>query len=143
MTNSTQETSSSEIKVLTLGEQQALIKEENQRFIKLAKEKGFITIEEINELLPPEILDASVLDSFMQALEVNGVVITDLSQKKDTDDESGSFLGDPDKEEDESDDDEKPKYQGSAEHRTTIDDEFFFDPTGPNDRRRGLVVPVC
>ena len=32
------------------------------------------------------------------------------------------------------DDDDKPKYQGSAEHRTTIDDEFFFDPSGPNDR---------
>ena len=101
MANTTQENSSGEAKVLTLGEQQALIKEENQRFIKLAKEKGFITIEEINELLPPEILDASVLDSFMQALEVNGVVITDLSQKKDTDDETGAFLGDPDKDEEE------------------------------------------
>ncbi len=107
MANSTQENSSKEIKTLTLAEQQSLIKEENQRFIKMAKEKGFITIEEINELLPPEILDSSVLDSFMQALEVNGVVITDLSQKKDTDDETGAFLGDPDKDEEESDEDEK------------------------------------
>ena len=107
MANTTQENGSGEIKVLSLVEQQALIKEENQRFIKLAKEKGFITIEEINEMLPPEILEASVLDSFMQALEVNGVVITDLSQKKDTDDETGAFLGDPDKDEEDADEDEK------------------------------------
>ncbi len=107
MANTTPETNSSEVKALSLVEQQSLIKEENQRFIKLAKEKGFITIEEINELLPPEILDPSVLDSFMQALEVNGVVITDLSQKKDTDDETGAFLGDPDKDEEEADEDEK------------------------------------
>jgi ribonuclease E len=36
-----------------------------------------------------------------------------------------------------SDDDggEKPKYMGSAEHRTTGDEpEFYFDPMGPNDR---------
>jgi len=31
--------------------------------------------------------------------------------------------------------DDKPKYMGSAEHRTTGDEpEFYFDPMGPNDR---------
>lgn len=40
------------VKVLSLQEQESLIKEEIQRFLKLAKEKGALTIEEINELLP-------------------------------------------------------------------------------------------
>lgn len=94
-------------KDLSLAEQEALIREEIQRFLKMAKEKGTLTIEEINELLPPEIIAASVLDSFMQALEVNGVVITDMSEVKQGDDDKESFLADPDKEDEEVDEDEK------------------------------------
>ena len=69
-----------EIKVLSIAEQEVIAKEELQKLIKLAKEKGRITIEEINETLPPEILAVSVLDSFMQSLEANGVVITEHSE---------------------------------------------------------------
>ncbi|MFN7454965.1 MAG: RNA polymerase sigma factor RpoD [Pseudobdellovibrionaceae bacterium] len=94
-------------KVLTVQEQDSMIREEIQKFLKMAKEKGSLTIEEINELLPQEITASSVLDSFMQALEVNGVVITDLSElnKKD-DEEKDAFLADPDKEDDDSDEEE-------------------------------------
>ncbi len=95
------------VKELSLAEQEALIKEEIQRFLKMAKEKGSLTIEEINELLPQEIIAASVLDSFMQALEVNGVVITDMSEVKSGEDEKEAFLADPDKEDEEVDEDEK------------------------------------
>jgi RNA polymerase primary sigma factor len=96
-----------QVKQLTLTEQDTLIKEEIQRFLKIAKEKGSLTIEEINEQLPAEIIASTVLDAFMQALEVNGVVITDLSELKKTDDEEGEqFLADPDKEEEE-DEEEK------------------------------------
>ncbi len=94
-------------KELSLAEQETLIKEEIQRFLKLAKEKGSLTVEEINELLPPEIILASVLDSFMQALEINGVVITDLSEVKGDDEGKEAFLADPDKEDEEVDEDEK------------------------------------
>src|SRR5437868_13508670 len=92
-------------KVLTLEEQEALIKEEIQRFIKLAKEKGALTIEEINELLPQEIIAPSVLDAFMQGLEATGVVISELveSSKEEGD---AAFLADPDKEDEEADEDE-------------------------------------
>ena len=94
-------------KELSLADQANLIKEEIQRFAKLAREKGFLTIEEINDLLPAEIIDASVLDSFMQALEVGGVIITELSaQKKEEDGEAGAFLADPNKETEEEDDDD-------------------------------------
>jgi RNA polymerase primary sigma factor len=93
------------LKELTLAEQEVLIREEIQRFIKMAKEKGSLTIEEINELLPQEIIAPSVLDSFMQALEVNGVVITELVEKAGEED-LASFLADPDKEDEDLEDEE-------------------------------------
>src|SRR5579884_799066 len=101
MANVTQEIqgSASPAKELTLEQQQNLIKEEIQRFIRLAKDKGFLVIEEINDLLPAEIVDASVLDALMQALEVNGVIITDqAAQKKEEGEGESAFLADPDKE---------------------------------------------
>ena len=61
------------VKVLSQAEQEAIIKEEIVRFLTIAKEKKVLSIEEINELLPPEIMLASVLDFFMQSLESNGV----------------------------------------------------------------------
>jgi RNA polymerase primary sigma factor len=97
-------------KGLSIAEQEVLIKEEIQRFLKLAKEKGSLTIEEINELLPVEILAATVLDFFMQQMEINGVVITDMSETK-SDDEKEGFLADPDKEDEEADEDEKAESE--------------------------------
>ncbi len=96
------------IKELSTSEQEAVVKEEIQKFIKLAKEKKSLTIEEINELLPPEILAASVLDAFMHGLEMHGVVIADHTEmgKAAGDDEANPFLTDPDKEEEEADEDE-------------------------------------
>lgn len=95
------------VKELSLADQEALIKEEIQRFLKLAKEKSSLTIEEINELLPQEIIAASVLDSFMQALEINGVIIIDHTEAKSDEDGKDPFLADPDKEDEEVDEDEK------------------------------------
>src|SRR5690242_1417287 len=93
--NPTDRDSEKPVKELTLQQQDELIREEIQRFIKLAKERPSLSIEEINELLPPEIIAASVLDTFMQALEVNGVAITEVSDNKDKDEEDEFFLGDP------------------------------------------------
>jgi len=98
-------TSKEPVKVLSVAEQEVLVKDEIQRFIKLAKEKPTLTIEEINDLLPPEILAASVLDAFMHGLEANGVVITELVDK--SDEEKDAFLADPDKEDEEPDEDEE------------------------------------
>ena len=101
--------STSTSKILTIADQSEAIKEEILRFTKLAREKGFLTIEEINDLLPAEILDVTVLDSFMQALEVAGVIITDPAAKKDEEGEAGTFLADPNKEEDDEDDEDEDK----------------------------------
>jgi RNA polymerase primary sigma factor len=93
------------VKTLTVAEQEALIKDEVQKFIKLAKEKGSLTIEEINDLLPAEIIASVVLDAFMHGLEANGVSINELADEKD--DEKESFLENPDKEDEEKDEDEE------------------------------------
>lgn len=94
------------VKVLSLAEQELLVKEEIQKFIKLGKEKGALSIEEINDLLPPELIAAPALDAFMHGLEANGVGIIDQDAKKEEDEEKESFLADPDKDEEEADEEE-------------------------------------
>lgn len=96
-------------KELSVAEQEVLIIEEIQKFIKLAKEKTQLNIEEINEMLLPEILAPSVLDSFMQALEANGVVITELAEKDE--EEGDAFLANPDSEDEEVDAEEKAESE--------------------------------
>ncbi len=92
-------------KILSVIEQEALIKEEIQKFIKLFKEKGNLTIEEINDHLPQEIVAPAVLDAFMHGLEAAGAVISDLVETE-KDEADGSFLADPDKADEEADEDE-------------------------------------
>lgn len=87
-----------EIKTLTAAEQEVLAKEEVQKLIKMAKDKGRLTIEEINESLPQEIIAASVLDALMQTLEANGVVITEHTEAAREDDKD-EFLSKVDEEE--------------------------------------------
>ncbi len=99
-------------KVLTVAEQDVLAKEELQKLIKLAKEKGRITIEEINESLPPEVVAVSVIDTLMHALEANNVIITEYSDAAKAE-EKEEFLSEVDDDEDEEDED-KPKAAEDA-----------------------------
>ena len=96
---------------MPVAEQEAIIKEEISRFLKLAKEKGALTIEEINELLPLEIQSPIVLDSFMQALEVNGVVISDHNEKLGSEEEAGGFLSDVDSEDEQAESEEEAEAE--------------------------------
>jgi len=91
---------------MPVADQEIMIKEEITRFVKFAKEKGALTIEEINEQLPLEIQAPGVLDSFMHALEINGVVITDHTDKG-ADEEASGFLADPDSDEEAAEADEE------------------------------------
>ncbi len=97
----------SEPKTLDVNGQNTLLKDEIERFTRMSREKGFITVEELNDLLPAEIIDAGVLDTFMSALDSAGVIITEPSQKKEGDEEGATFLADPDAEEEEKDEDEE------------------------------------
>lgn len=92
------------LKGLSVAEQEVLAKEELQKIIKIAKDKGRITIEEINESLSPEITAMAVLDSFMMSLEANGIVITEHTEAARAE-EKEEFLSEVDKEEDEDDED--------------------------------------
>ena len=118
------------IKELTLAQQEEVIKEEIQKFIKLAKEKEQLTIEEINELLPPEILAAQVLDSFMQSLEVGGVIISEPSENKKDDEEDQFFLSDPDAE---------AKSEEEEEEKEVAEDTKSNDPVRVYLRKMGSV----
>ncbi len=94
-------------KVLSVQEQEALMKEEVQKFLKLAKEKGTLTIEEINDNLPPEINHPMVLDAFMHSLEGNGVIINEYAEEKAAE-ENEAFLSEG-ADTDDDDDEEEAK----------------------------------
>lgn len=82
-----------EMKSLSVEAQMSIIREEIQRFTKISKERGGLTIEEINDILPPEVLDSSVLDHLMQSLQVGGVnIIESTENKKDEEEGEGFFL---------------------------------------------------
>ncbi|MGE4132018.1 MAG: RNA polymerase sigma factor RpoD [Bdellovibrionales bacterium] len=118
--NTTEKENDGGLKEFTLKQQEDQIKEEIQRFVKLAKERGAIAIEEINELLPPEIVAPSVLDTFMQALETNGVVFTDASENKKDDEEDQFFLSDPDRESKEDEEEEEKESEGDAKSNDPV-----------------------
>src|SRR4029077_20344548 len=58
------------------------------------------------------------LDTFMQALEVNGVAITESSENKKEDEEDQFFLSDPDKEEKE--DEEEAEVEGDTKSNDPV-----------------------
>ena len=100
------EKNSKDAKVLSIAEQEALAREEVTKLVKLQKEKGRVTIEEINESLPAEVVAIAVLDAFMQSLEANGIIITEHTEAARSD-EKEEFLADVDKEEKDDDDEDK------------------------------------
>ncbi|MGE3974116.1 MAG: RNA polymerase sigma factor RpoD [Bdellovibrionales bacterium] len=104
---------SSDKKELSLKEQEAIITEEIQRFIALSKTKEELSIEEINEQLPAEVIAPEVLDAFMQALEKADVKIAEASTSREEGEEGSGFLGDPNKEEEEEEESEKAEAEDS------------------------------
>jgi len=100
-------------KVLSVAQQEIVAAEELQKLIKLAKEKGRITIEEINEALPIEVSAASVIDNFMTALEANGVVITEYSDAAKAEEQEESLANEDDDEDDEEEVKESQDVKGA------------------------------
>ncbi len=86
--------------------QSKLVLEEIKKFIALAKEKGGLTVEEIDEGLPKEIISTKALDEFMQALEVNGINVSEpgVDEVSEEESETDFFLADPESEEEDKDD---------------------------------------
>ncbi|MEZ4871841.1 MAG: RNA polymerase sigma factor RpoD [Bdellovibrionales bacterium] len=82
------------------------------------RSKGSLSIREINELLPAEIIEPSVLDQFMQSLEVNGVEFRDdVDEEQESEEkakEEGFLLEDPNS----SDDDEEEEKVESGDSKS-------------------------
>ncbi len=95
------------IKEISLAEQEALVKEEIKLLAQKIKDNGQISIEEINETLPPEVLAASVLDMLMSTLEMSGAkVVSSLETGK----EGGpEFLADAEEEAEEAEEEGSEK----------------------------------
>ncbi len=87
-------------KGLPVEEQARIIIDEIQRFAKLFGDRGHLTFEEINELLPPEILAPPVLDTLMEKLESKGVIISQESDllRSSEEGEAEEFLDEADEE---------------------------------------------
>ncbi len=98
------ETKKEAIKSLTVEQQEALIKEEIQRFVRYFEEKGGLSVDEIDNLLPAEITAPAVLDIFMQAMENHGVIITEEAEPEAEGTEEATFLADPDAADEEDED---------------------------------------
>ena len=73
------------IKELSKEDQEGLIEGEIKRFVKIAERNGNLTIEDIDYYLPNEIIDPTVLDKFMQTLQVKGIKIVEASKRKSQD----------------------------------------------------------
>lgn len=86
-------------RVLTVEEQEAIVQEEIKKVVSQAKEADGITISEINELLPVEIVSPQALDKFMEALEVHNVEINEESTEEDEEASDDEFLDSADDEE--------------------------------------------
>ncbi len=95
-----------ENKNLSIAEQEALSKEEVQKLIRMAKEKGSLTIVDINDALPAELTAPSVLDQVMFAIEAAGVAISEYTEQAKAD-EKEEFLENSEKDDDEDDEEEK------------------------------------
>ncbi len=92
-------------KMTSLEEQKKLVLVEIKRFVKLAKDQGRLTIEEIDEILATEVTEAVVLDAFMAALEKKGVeiVTTEVGTKGRGGKDGEFFLSDPASDDDDDD----------------------------------------
>ena len=84
----------SENKALPIKEQTKLVQQEITRFISLfeSRKKTSFTYEEVNELLPPEIISAQAIDEFMSAMEKNKISFQQSSSSKQKDTPTTDFF---------------------------------------------------
>ena len=79
---------------LTAKQLQEKILAEIKRFISLGKSRGYLTYEEMNDLLPAEIASPELLDMLMEALEENDIKLVDNTKKSKSGDKD-EFLKEP------------------------------------------------
>ncbi len=60
---------------------------EIKKILELGVQRGFLTFEEINDLLPQDILDPTKIDDIMNLLAENDIDVVDSASKKAKDDD--------------------------------------------------------
>jgi RNA polymerase primary sigma factor len=81
---------------LSIEEQLKIVEEEIQNLVSAAKEKGYLSFQEVNASLPEELVAPEALDKLMEALEVKNVTLVDEEQEED--EKEGEFLDDQEEE---------------------------------------------
>src|ERR1017187_1400789 len=79
---------------LTPKQLQERLEGEIKRLVSMAKSRGYLSYEEINDLLPAEIVTPDLLDRLMEALETNDVKLME-TPKKGKEKEGDEFLKEP------------------------------------------------
>jgi RNA polymerase primary sigma factor len=98
---------------LTAKQLQEKILTEIKRFISLGKSRGYLTYEEMNDLLPAEIASPELLDMLMEALEQNDVKLVD-GNKKTKGGDKDEFLKEPTEAAAEEEEEEEEEEQEDA-----------------------------
>ena len=96
-----------EVKNISVKKQMLIVQQEIPRIISAvqAKKDGLLTFDEVNELLPVEIMSDQAVDYFMQAMEKNQIQFQKSSaQKAEKEDEQDLFLSEEDEGDDEKED---------------------------------------
>ncbi|MBK9294662.1 MAG: RNA polymerase sigma factor RpoD [Oligoflexia bacterium] len=93
------------------------IQSEIKRFIALGSTRGFVTFEEINDLLPPEITSPELIEILMTAIEESNIKLVD-GTKKTKGGKDEEFLSEPaessDSDEDEDEEEEEAESTDAA-----------------------------
>ncbi len=95
-----------ENKTLSIEQQLQLAKDELLKLLDIYKEKGVLTAEEVNEVLPQELIAMEALDSILQNLDRQGIEIIS-AESLDEDEEGDNFLDSASQEEEVSEEDLK------------------------------------
>ncbi|MDZ4676002.1 MAG: RNA polymerase sigma factor RpoD [Oligoflexia bacterium] len=69
------------VEKLSVKQLQDKIVSEIKRFISMGKSRGYLTYEEVNDLLPAEIASPELLDMLMEALDQNDIKLVDSTKK--------------------------------------------------------------
>jgi RNA polymerase primary sigma factor len=101
--------------LLPVGESLFAKNKDIKKLLDMGVQRGYLTYEEVNEMLPPEITVPAQIDEIMNLLAESDIeVIDSLRKRADGEDEEGASDGAPAKASDD-DDDEAPAPAASAE----------------------------
>ncbi len=98
---------------LPAGDSQFTKNKDIKKLLDMGVQRGYLTFEEVNEMLPPEITLPSQIDEIMHLLAESDIEIIDTLRKKGEDDEEGASEGGPRAKSD--DDEDEPAPAATAE----------------------------